>query len=165
MKSAVAYYSRSGRNAALARAVHERLVSRGVPADLVAIEPAHPTSPALGAVKAALGLRTRLKRTYDFSDYEALVLCSPIWAGHMTPVIHEFLMTTGGLPGKRVFNVHSCGGDPGRTREQIAEMLEAQGAHVIGSRYIRSSDQNKPRIFNEFVAMITESIAGAEAAV
>lgn len=165
MRAAIAYYSKTGNNETLAHAVHQKLASRGIATDLVRIEPVRNVSPALGAVKAALKWTTRLKETHDFTGYDALVMCSPIWAAHMSPAIRELLMTAGGLPGMRVFNMHCCMGDPGRTREEIAEMLEAQGAIVLGSRHICDAELGDPRTLGEFAEMAVSELLGAKAAV
>ena len=93
MKTAVICYSMSGNSLYAAEQIAERLG-----ADLIRIEPvkAYPSEGFRkffwGGKSAVMGEKPELE-PYDFPDgqYCAAVVCSPVWAGRVSPPILSFL--------------------------------------------------------------------------
>ena len=131
MKAAVVYYSMSGNTAYMAEQIAGRLG-----ADLIRIEPVK-AYPAQGFRKffwggksAVMGEKPELE-PYSFPEglYDTVVVCSPVWAGRLSPPILSFL--TDEKVKLRSTNVSVCmthmGGGADKAFEQARKVLGIDG--------------------------------------
>lgn len=105
MKAIVVYYSKSGNNAYLAQKI-----ATSINADIEKITPvinAFPLVMILSMLKAGTGIR---KCRNDITQYDKVILCSPIWAGFLCSAVLDFIKKY--KPAiKKLYFATSCGSD------------------------------------------------------
>jgi flavodoxin len=127
MKTAVVYYSRFGHTSVVAEEI-----GRVLDAEVRQVDtPKHEQSYPYMGFASTFNVRMKLKETdLDFSGYDLLVLCTPIWAWKPAPPGREVL-----LEGKLPSNLAVCfsiGGSPTqRAQEKVRQMLEGRGVEVV----------------------------------
>ena len=140
MKPLIVYHSRQGHNKALAMTLQEEFEGRGVRAEMIRIEARTETGIVRACIRSIFGRPARLASVPDLDDHNPILICSPIWAGHLTPVFLGFVKSLEMVPGRRVFNLHCCYGDTAGALARAGELLQQKGAEVIGCAYITTSD-------------------------
>lgn len=128
MKTAVIFYSWSGRTEQLAKARAEK-----EDAKLYEIKDKN-KSGALKAYTAGCFAAMRMKRTpilpltISLSDYDRIVIMAPIWAGHPAPAINAVFDA---LPsGKEVTVCMVSGGGKSGCREKIQALVSGKGCKL-----------------------------------
>lgn len=151
MKTAVVYYSLEGNTEYAALKVAEALG-----ADVIRIRPrkAYPTEGFKkffhGGKDATFKSRPELE-PYSFSrdDHDLVILCSPVWAGTLTPPLRSFLAEND-LRGMKVAVMVSSSG--GNTAKCISQIREAAGVGTLEAEVslvdpkTRPSEENERRI-------------------
>lgn len=140
MRPAIVYHSRQGHNKALAMSLVEELQGRGIDAAMIRISARKQTGMVRSLVRAILGRPARLQESPELRDYNPIVVCSPIWAGHLTPVFLGFVKELSEVEGKQFYSVHCCFGDTAGSLGRASELLQQKGVEVIGTGYITTSD-------------------------
>jgi menaquinone-dependent protoporphyrinogen IX oxidase len=140
MNPAIVYHSRQGHNKALAMSLQEEFEGRGVNATMIRISARRQSGIVKEAIRAILGRSARLESIPDLRDHNPILVCSPIWAGHLTPVFLGFVKTLQSGEGKQFYNLHCCFGDTAGALGRASELLQQKGAEVLGSSYITTSD-------------------------
>lgn len=160
MKAAVVYYSLEGNTRYAAEKVAEALN-----ADVIEIRPkkAYPDQGfkkfLWGGKAAAMKEKPELE-PYNFKseDYDLVVLCTPVWAGTMTPPLRSFLAEND-LSLKQVAALASCSG--GNTEKCLAQLREASGAGALVAQVglvdpkARPSEENE-RLLADFIEELNE---------
>lgn len=141
MKSAIIYYSWTGKTDAVAKVLQQITES-----DLLRLEEVKPrtSSPLsfIGACGSALfGGKSKLRPlAADLKDYDTIYLGSPIWAGHNAPAINAFISNTD-LSGKKVYLLITQG--DGKTPQAVYDSLklriEAHGGKIMDSTFIQTA--------------------------
>jgi len=140
MKSAVVYYSWTGKTEAAAKILQELTGS-----DLVKLEEAKPrksSKPAfLGACFSALiGGKSRLKPlSADLKAYDTIFLGTPVWAGHSVPAINAWISDSE-LKGKKIYLFVTQGDKkvPQAVYDSLKLRTEAHGGKVMDSTFIQT---------------------------
>ena len=140
MNPLIVYHSRQGHNKALAMALQEEFEGRGVRAALLRIEENTQAGIVRSCIRSILGRPAKLASVHDLGDHNPILICSPIWAGHLTPVFLGFVKALDMVPGRRAYNLHCCYGDTAGAIARAGELLQQKGVEVIGSAYITTSD-------------------------
>ena len=148
MKAAVIYYSLEGNTRYAAKKVAEALQ-----ADVIGIIPkkAYPDSGfkkfLWGGKSAAMKEKPELE-PYDFNseDYDLVVLCTPIWAGTMTPPMRSFLAGND-LSNKHVAALVCCSG--GNAAKCLDQLREASGVGSLAAQVRLVDPKAKPSEENE----------------
>ncbi len=113
MKPLVVYYSHTGSTAEIASHILER--ARGVERRLIDEKP---RANLVASFKARAGLKTKLRSAdYTLSDYDLVIILSPVWGGSPTPAVNTFLAgvdlggkkVIAGLVGARESNTEALG--------------------------------------------------------
>jgi flavodoxin len=158
MKTLVAYYSRTGTN----RTIAENLADQ-IGADLDEIVDEKKRSGPLGflgAGRAALGQKTtEISTQLDPSNYDTIILGSPIWAGNMNPALRTYLEKYD-LGGKRVFFFFvSKSKDPSKAVEELRTILPSGKYDQVLS--LSTEDVNKNR-YDEKVGQLAGAIGSPD---
>lgn len=106
MKSLVVYYSKSGNNAYLAQKIADSLGG-----EREAIRPRANVFPALllfSALKISPGIKPL---THRVDDYDAVILCGPIWMGQVISPLRDVLKQYGSRINRLYFATCCGGGD------------------------------------------------------
>ncbi|MDR1640038.1 MAG: hypothetical protein LBT59_10115 [Clostridiales bacterium] len=122
----VIYYSSTGRTKA---AAEELAKLKGTTAFELRL--AKPLGKAVGAVMALLKKAAPLLASPDISKEPELYLCSPVWAGQMTPAMRQFIAETN-FTGKTVSVLLTCAAAEGHERYKLGvlEALSGKGAAI-----------------------------------
>jgi len=143
MKTAIVYYSYSGNTHNVAQAIVEHLTQKGEEAIPVRIRPLQEeTSFALQSRDAFFGKKPELYRTLlDLSEYDRIILGSPVWAFRPAPAINTYLSTCSSLEGKEVycFVTYGSGTGKGRAMRFMQQGLVAKGARWQGEFFIQQA--------------------------
>nr|WP_319472335.1 flavodoxin [uncultured Sphaerochaeta sp.] len=143
---AVVFYSLEGHTKYLAERLAERL-----DADLFPIHPKKPY-PAKGFCKfyragrdASLKWNIALQPPIpELKNYDAVVLCSPIWAETTSAPMYSFLKQSD-LASKELFFIATCSGGPAKRCFQRMRKT-AKGAVVLGEeRFVHPSEETVER--------------------
>ncbi len=149
VKTAVVFYTRFGHTAVVAREVAEKLV-----ADLFQIEEARNyTFPELG--RAAFTCHFEIKpMQLDYTAYQRLVLCTPIWMREPACPARTFLRDAR-LTGLEVYALFSSiSGEMDHAAETVAEYLGRQNAKLVLKGSVltaKTTDEELRREADDFV--------------
>jgi len=138
MKTLIACYSYSGNTLTVAQKLQEL-----INADLTHIEPEKDRWYVIKAIHAYLEKKWPIKPCItDISEYDCLIVCSPVWAGRATPGVNQYLEELENVSGKKCAALVTMGGDGSQVATiKIREALEEQGMDFIGKLVIRGKDQ------------------------
>jgi flavodoxin len=122
LKTLVAYYSRTGTNRSVAEKLSEEL--EGDLDEIIDHKKRGGAIGWLGAGTAAYRQKmTEIDTKLDPAQYDSVILCSPIWAGKITPPLRSYLATRD-LKGKKLtFVFVSGGGDSSGAIEELKKIL------------------------------------------
>ncbi len=132
MRTLIVYHSHSGHTRTLAEKVGE-----ACGANLVEVKPRTP----YGRLSAYLRGTPRARHrevdeiepdVIDVSAYDRIVIATPVWGGHPTPVINGAVAALQGAGGKSAVLFVTCGANPGESFSVLREALTARGVSVVG---------------------------------
>lgn len=136
MKAAVVHYTRFGHNNVIARTVAETLGAEQFRIEI----PGNPSFPRMGFC-SMFNVNMKINpMPLDFSNFDLVVLCTPIWAWKPAPPARTFLREAK-LPRKLAVNFSTGGGPIQRAEEKLRQLLEGRGIEVVAVGEI-STDKN-----------------------
>lgn len=167
MKTALIYYSHSGRTQILAQKL-----STALEADTASLQPSKPLPQRTFAKYLVCGYLASKQKALpvealelDVEKYDLLILGMPVWAGKMNPVLRGYLqqLAEGSLKGKKVAIFCSYYGSDGAALSQTEAELEELGAEVIASKGIAMPPklQGLPDGFEQWVEELRQLTLGA----
>lgn len=135
MKSIINYYSYSGNTDRVANIYSKILAHKGI-ADIQRLKPKNEVTSFLGqCMSARKSDRAELEGSvkYDVSEYDLIILGSPVWAFAPTPAMNTYLDRLSGLNGKRAIILLTSGSGLGVKAcfRHIHNILENKGAARI----------------------------------
>lgn len=135
MKTLIACYSFTGNTLKVARELQAKMN-----ADLTRIEAEKEMNYVMKCINALLKKKTPIKPCKtDMKDYDALVVCSPVWAMSAPPAINEYLAELENCDGKKYGVLITFGGNGGdRVETHIKKALLPKKMAFMGSLLIRS---------------------------
>ena len=150
MKSIVLYYSRTGKTAATAKAIADKISS-----EMVEIKDLKGRKGFMGYIKAALDARSMKTTpiepsTLDTADYDTICLGTPTWAGKPAPAINTVIKNFE-IKGKDIILFVTLGGNK---YEDILDLMtkevETNGGNVIKTiAIVKSGNKTDADIANE----------------
>lgn len=150
MKTLIACYSFTGRTIKVAKALQNK-----INADLTEIKPEKENwylSKVWGALR---GKKVPIKPCkVDLMNYDALILCGPVWASKTPPAINEYISELKNVKDKHfgIF-ITSSGNRSQKATATMRENLDLQGMKFLGQMRLLSKDIDKEKygeIFNIF---------------
>ena len=129
MKTLIVYYSLEGNTQWAAEKLAERLGADTLRLVPKAAYPDRGFKKFLFGGKSAVMKEAPELESYevDITQYEQIVLATPVWAGTLTPPLRSFIQRED-LSGKRLALVaSSMGGSPGKTFEHLKALLGVTG--------------------------------------
>ena len=161
MKTAIVYYSLQGNT----RYVAEK-VAGGTGADLIELIPvkAYPDKGMIKFIWGGSAVTFKRKpdlKPYSFnaSDYDLVILATPVWAGSFTPPLRTFLEDND-LTGKKIAVIAtSAGGDSSKC---INALKEASKAESLAAQLSLIDPKDKPseeneKLIAEFIRQVKRS--------
>ncbi|TVQ35640.1 MAG: hypothetical protein EA384_15930 [Spirochaetaceae bacterium] len=118
----------------------EEFQGRGIDAVMIRIVARTGTGMVKSLVRAILCRAARLEQQPDLQEYNPVIVCSPIWAGHLTPEFLGFVKGLRAVEGKQFYSLHCCFGDTAGALGRASELLQQKGVEVLGTGYITTSD-------------------------
>jgi DNA-binding transcriptional ArsR family regulator/flavodoxin len=90
----------------------------------------------------------------DVSDYDFLIIGTPVWAGRATPAINAAVRALRGCEGKMavVFSTYSC--EPGDALPVLARALADRGVRVMAEISLDAKDTKDPDAGGELLRQI-----------
>lgn len=158
MKTAVVYYSMHGN----CRYVAEKIAS-GMDCDLIELIPkkAYPDKGMIKFLWGGSAVTFKKKPdlepyTFNASDYDLVILATPVWASNFTPPLRTFLENND-LAGKKIAAVAtSAGGDSSKCLEALRTASKAESlvaALSLVEPKNRPSEENENKI-KEFIETV-----------
>jgi flavodoxin len=137
LKVLIACYSYSGNTLKVAEELKESLG-----ANLTKIEPLKDRFYLLKGWGALREQRAEIKPCItDMNDYDALVVCCPIWAGKSPAGLNQYLDELQNVEGKKLGAFVTMGGNGNqKATMQIREALSERGMEFLGQMKIASKD-------------------------
>ena len=137
MKTLIACYSFTGNTLKAAESL-----KKATGADLVRIEPVKDTNYLMKCVNALLKRRTPIKPcTTDLRGYDAVVICTPVWASSAPPGVNQYMDELKNADGKKFAVLVSYGGSGDKSVvSQVRAALESKKMTFIDALAIRSSE-------------------------
>lgn len=81
----------------------------------------------------------------DISDYDTIILMSPIWAGHPAPAFNSVIKTL--PPGKNIEIIFtSAGGDSSSCHSKVKTAIENAGCILLNIKDEITAQKNKPPV-------------------
>jgi flavodoxin len=137
MKTLIACYSFSGNTLKVAESLKME-----INADLIRIEPQNDTSYLMKCINAMLKKSTPIKPCKaDLTGYDALVVCSPVWAWNVPPAVNEYLKELKGCEGKKAGAIVTCGGSGNeKVMNKIKTELAKKKMGFVGSVLLKEKE-------------------------
>jgi flavodoxin len=80
----------------------------------------------------------------DLMDYDALILCCPVWASRTPPAINQYLLELKNLKGKKFGVFVTSGGDrKQKATIKMREFLDLQGMIFLGQMQLQTKEVEK----------------------
>ena len=133
MRVLCAYYSWKGHTQKVAECLCAALS-----AEPARILPEHePSGMAGNAMRALFGLRSPIKSGItDLSEFDILVLASPVWAQKVPPYVNEYISRLTNCEGKPCYVVVEMGGSGAESAiSHLKGRLEKRGLRLLGSTF------------------------------
>jgi hypothetical protein len=155
MKAAVVFYTRFGHNTVIARTIAEKLG-----AEQFRIEtPGDPIFPVMGFC-SWFNVRMKVKSMKtDFSNYDLVVLCLPIWAWKPAPPGRTFL-NEAKLPRKLALSFSTGGGPIQRAEEKTRELLQGRDIEIVAVGEINTDKADEEYLKTEAKAFAERLASG-----
>jgi flavodoxin len=133
MKSLIVYHSETGNTKRVAEYIHEKTDS-----DILELKPEKKYSKigmyTSGIKKALLQQRDEIGITnIDLSSYDIIIIGTPVWGGHPTPVANAGLGIIKGGEGKKAVAFATYRGSEGESLNILRKKLEDAGLNVLGA--------------------------------
>lgn len=130
MKSLILYHSETGNTGRVAEYIHKNTDS-----DIIELKPEKPYSKfriLTSGIKRALMQQNEdiSIQKIDLSSYDAMIIGTPVWGGHPTPVINAVFEIITGCEGKEAFAFATFGKSDGETLKILRKRLEDLEMHV-----------------------------------
>lgn len=88
----------------------------------------------VGGRRAMKGLLDPIEPSIiDVSNYDLIVIGSPVWGGRPTPAINAAIQGLKGCEGKKSVLFVTCGGSPGECLSLVKKALEGRGVSITAS--------------------------------
>jgi len=137
MKTAIVYYSYTGNTNRVANIILEYLKGKGEEVIPVRIRPLNESNNFIvQCIDTLLGKEPELFKTkLDLTEFDRVILGSPIWGFRPTPAINTYLKTCAGLEGKEAisFVTYLCGIGARQTFKNMEDKLKTKGAKIAGN--------------------------------
>jgi flavodoxin len=153
MRTAVIYHSESGNT----RAVAEYLAGH-TGADLFRVQSKFPynhvTLVAVGVRRAVCGTNDPVEPPHiDVGSYDCIVIGSPVWAGHPTPVINAAVAGLENCRGKEAVIYMTCSLLSRDAAAILADRVRAKGMKLKGSIVFHASELTDYRALERLVSI------------
>ena len=156
MKRAVVFYSLSGNTKEAAE-----FISKETGADLFQIELVKPMPDSmpkqmmLGGMQATFGMKPDIKGVAEnISDYDEIILGTPIWAGKAAYPVNTFIRKYGVENKVTAVFTFSGGGDNDKCILKLSQLLKNMKNQIaLADRNSNMSDKNSERL-KKFVKLI-----------
>jgi flavodoxin len=126
VKAAVVHYTRFGHNDVIAKAIAEKIGAEQFRIEI----PGKPSFPVMGFC-SMFNVRMRIKpMKADFSNYDLVVLCTPIWAWKPAPPARTFL-SEAKLPRRLALSFSTGGGPIQRAEEKMRQLLAGRDIEIV----------------------------------
>jgi len=108
-----------------------------------------------GIRMARQGLRAKISPDrIDLSDYDSLVIGTPVWAFRPTPAINAAVAALEGCEGKSAVAFATSRGMPANALEMLSELLTDRGIHVEGTLELSEKEIKDPVKIGKLVSLI-----------
>ena len=144
MDATLAYFSVTGRNEQVARAIERELNAREVTTASVILKPKKEMGAVAGAIRSLLNRPIELAEPVAPVESGLLVLVGPVYASSVSPPVAAYLRGLQSLDGKRVINVVCGFNTHPDVVQSINRRLKALGCSRIVDRAIRLRDIDTP---------------------
>ncbi len=137
MKTLIACYSFTGNTLKVAESL-----KAATGADFTRIEPVKDTNYLMKCLSALLKRRTPIKRcTIDLKGYDAIVVCSPVWAGSAPAGVNQYIDQLNNCEGKK-FGIIITYGSSGQNRVSgdIMAALKKKKMTFVDSIWVAQDD-------------------------
>jgi hypothetical protein len=156
MRTIIIYHSDTGHTKEVAG-----YIARQTGADLVQVRSRFPYNPVsrivVGGRRALSGTEDPVDpASIDVSGYECIVIGSPVWAGHPTPVINGAVAGLQGCAGKEAVVFMTCCLAAGEAPRLLRDALTGRDVSVKGMIAIHRSEREDYAYLNRIVTMIRE---------
>ncbi|TVR68395.1 MAG: flavodoxin family protein [Spirochaetaceae bacterium] len=159
MKTNVVYFSRTGNNGRLARAIARALEDKGHAAELNQLKTTHPNASVIPTVlMSVFKMPARLVDPPVIKDGDLLVLVGPVWASAMCPAIRAFLGTLPDLGGRKVLNIVAGFNPHENVVRDINHKIKTHNSGLIVSDALRLRDVDNPEKMSEYAEGMVKRI-------
>lgn len=92
----------------------------------------------------------------DVSDYDLVVIGTPVWMGKPTPAIRKTIAALTGCSGKPAVIFATCGEDPGTTLSVLFADVEAKGMTVAGQLSLNTAEIADGTVQKDLIKRVRE---------
>lgn len=98
----------------------------------------------------------------DVSDYDLLIIGTPVWAWKPAPAINSAVRALKGCEGKTAAIFTTCSNQPGEALPILRKALEDRGVRVMYETSLEAEDTTDPAICNELLGRIAGAFPGGD---
>jgi flavodoxin len=154
MRTAIVYHSDSGNTGAVAE-----YLARHTGAELFRVRSTFPYNPltlvAVGVRRAIFGTNDPVEpKKIDVGPYDCVVIGSPVWACHPTPVINAAVAGLENCQGKEAVVFMTCSLLSRDASRILADQVRGRGMKVKGSLVFHASELSDFRYLERLVSIV-----------
>ncbi|MGM0419800.1 MAG: flavodoxin family protein [Bacillota bacterium] len=160
MKTLVVYYSRTGTTDRLAKILKSELE-----ASLLEIKDQRKRRGFFGLIRSGFDAITANVTVIegfeeDLTEYDLVLVGSPVWAGQITPAIRTFLIGNSEVLPEVAFFLTHGGGGASKSLEQLEELAEKDpvASLVLTNKAFGSQDNFEEESIKEFVSALQKKL-------
>ncbi len=153
MKTGIIVYSMTGNTLSVAEMLADKLTQKGQDVVLERI-----TTVGDNPSKSK---NYQLQQSPDVSGYDVLVFATPVWAFHISTVMHRYLSQLSSLSGKKVacfvthsFSVSALGGNG--SANQMAKICSEKGATVYATGVVSWNSKKREEQINLLIEKLSD---------
>jgi hypothetical protein len=160
VRAMIVYFSVTGRNGQIAKALDQALRENGYAPERFFLEPTRKLGVAGAIATAVLARTVELTGMPDLTGSDLVAIVGPVWASRVNPPVRAFLNALPDLGGKTVINIVGGYNPHENVVKEIDRELRQRNAGLVVSSAVRMRDVDTPEktiiIARDIVARISE---------
>lgn len=157
MKATIVYFSVSGKNGQVAKALDAAFQQQGYTVERAFLKPAKPMGVVTGVLRSVFGRGIELDNPPVIEGHDVLAVVGPVWGSAVCPPVRTFVESVTDLGGKPAINL-VCGYNPHQNVVRtINHELKRHNVGRIVSEAVRLRDVDTPEKMKALVERIVNS--------
>ncbi len=164
MKVAIVYYSFSGNTQNVCEFIMNKLNKEGIATSPIVLKPKRETRSFFNQGWLAFLRREvellNIENIKTLSEYDFVIVASPVWAFTITPAMRSYLNKAQGLKGKKCAVLLTAGGikGAGRALEEFVSLIKGMEGEVVFKKVLVGKQTKDKEYLEEELKYLFEAV-------